>query len=313
MADAKNFSPWLLLGILLVGGLGIWYWSQRATPRMGDVAGPGGGAPIQSHRSFSLQAVGARDYAAGVAVPYAFMIVDDQGQTVKDFAITHEKKMHVIIVRHDLKNFQHLHPEFDEASGHFMLPEVRFPEGGTYRIFADFAPLAAQRDAHGQPLAVTVSEDVDVAGPASSAGVVDTQRRSFVTNGHAVTLATVPTSPRSGETVRLRFMVQENGRAVTTLEPYLGALGHVVVIHQGDLEYIHTHPVTEQQAADGVVEFEVVFPTAGTYKLFGQFQDKGVVLTSEFGVTVEQGVDGDHSMEGGEMMEHMMGGEMMAH
>lgn len=299
----------VLIGALVL--FGVWYGQRQAPPQeMGEMGS------IQSHRSFEVRAVGARDYMAGAAAPYMFEIVDDEGTVVKDFAVTHEKLMHVIVVRHDLTQFQHVHPEFDKTSGTFTLPALTFAEGGTYRIFADFAPLSAQRDAHGQPLQVVLFEDIAVQRSASAAVPINTQQRTFVTDGYTFTLATVPGSPRSGETVRLRFVAQEGGRTLTNLETYLGALGHVVVLRQGDLEYLHTHPVTERQAADGIVEFEVTFPTAGTYKVFGQFQHGGKVLTSEFGVAVEQGAGEEHNMDGDmmEMMEHMMPeGEMMSH
>ena len=40
----------------------------------------------------------------------AFRIADDRGRTVRDFDVEHTKRMHVIVVRRDMKGFQHVHP-----------------------------------------------------------------------------------------------------------------------------------------------------------------------------------------------------------
>jgi hypothetical protein len=40
-----------------------------------------------------------------------FRIVDEHGETVRDFDVEHTKRMHLIIARRDLTGFQHLHPE----------------------------------------------------------------------------------------------------------------------------------------------------------------------------------------------------------
>ncbi len=47
---------------------------------------------------------------AGVREHFAFRIVDGHGETVRDFAIEHTKRLHLIAVRRDLTGFQHLHP-----------------------------------------------------------------------------------------------------------------------------------------------------------------------------------------------------------
>ena len=46
--------------------------------------------------------------------------------------------------------------------------------------------------------------------------------------------------------------------------------------HQGDLAYLHAHPLADQPAG---LEFGVAFPTARAYRLFLQFQHEGRVRT----------------------------------
>ena len=40
-----------------------------------------------------------------------------------------------------------------------------------------------------------------------------------------------------------RVTVTRDGEPVTDLQPYLGAFGHLVAIRDGDLAYLHVHPL----------------------------------------------------------------------
>jgi len=70
------------------------------------------------------------------------------------------------------------------------------------------------------------------------------------------------------------------------LEPYLGAWSHMLAASDDLIDMIHDHPVV----ADGgpQMQFNVIFPRARTYKLWVQFQRKGVVNTAEFNVPVSE-------------------------
>jgi hypothetical protein len=82
------------------------------------------------------------------------------------------------------------------------------------------------------------------------------------------------TTARPGEDSQLEFAVTRNGRHVQ-LQDYLGAKGHLVALRQGDLAYLHAHPDADS------TKFMATFPTAGTYRLFLQFQvDAGVHTTA---------------------------------
>ena len=72
-------------------------------------------------------------------IVFRYNITDNKGTIVKDFAVDHEKLMHLIVVRHDLQDFQHLHPSINKNTGEFTIP-VTFPNNGNYRLYADFIP-----------------------------------------------------------------------------------------------------------------------------------------------------------------------------
>ena len=68
---------------------------------------------------------------------------------------------------------------------------------------------------------------------------------------------------------------------MTDLQPYLGAFGHLVALRDGDLAYLHVHPVDSDEAA---IRFVAEYPSAGTYRLFLDFAHDGVVRTASFTV-----------------------------
>lgn len=238
---------------------------------------------------------------------YSFSIVDDKGNTLKDFAITHTKPMHVIVVRKDLVYFQHIHPEYNQETGVFTLKDLTFPADGLYRIFADFAPANSKQDAMGMASAITLSEGVAVGKIEKyKPQTIGTGETSKTFDGYQVSLNTHGT-PMSGQENMLMFTLMQNGKPVTNLEPYLGALGHSVILREDTLDFIHAHPVEDVNAKQtGNVDFMVDFPEAGKYKVFTQFQINGKVTTTNFVISVSKGEAGQ-SMESMNMsgMNHM--------
>ena len=85
--------------------------------------------------------------------------------------------------------------------------------------------------------------------------------------------------------------MQRDGRPVTDLQPYLGAYGHLVVLRDGDLAYLHVHPAAPQDGttpAQGPhVRFVTTAPSAGTYRLFLDFRHGSVVRTAAFTVVID--------------------------
>ena len=84
---------------------------------------------------------------------------------------------------------------------------------------------------------------------------------------------------RIGSAQPLFVTVTAQGRPAQ-LEPYLGAFGHLVVMREGDLGYVHVHP--EEQLVDGKVKFWLAAPGPGRYRMFFDFQVAGTVHTAEW-------------------------------
>lgn len=73
--------------------------------------------------------------------------------------------------------------------------------------------------------------------------------------------------------------VRRDGEVVTT-EPYLGAAGHLVALRDGDMAYLHVHPLDDELS--GPVRFAIEVPSSGTYALFFDFLLDGEVRTARF-------------------------------
>lgn len=291
--NTRHILAALVAGAILIGGAAVWKNGQRQS------------VPIQSHRTYHLESDAAgKTYGVQSPSEYSFKVVDERGNTLKDFALTHTKQMHVIVVRKDLAYFQHVHPEFDAATGVFTLGGLSFPADGPYRIFADFAPSNGQKDAMGMPLAVTLSEDVKAGDSAKyAAQSLGSEENIKTFDGYEVSLG-ARGMLTSGSDSMLMFSISQNGKPITNLEPYLGAFGHSVILREGNLDFIHAHPMEDVNSRQtGTVDFMVDFPEAGNYKIFTQFQRGGKVFTTDFVVSVAQGSASSSNMSG---MDHSM-------
>jgi hypothetical protein len=94
-----------------------------------------------------------------------------------------------------------------------------------------------------------------------------------------------PGAAAAGQETALAFNVTRGGRPVT-LQPYLGARGHLVALRSTDLAYLHVHPTGATGASAGDVRFATEFPTTGRYRLFLQFKHDGRVRTAAFTANV---------------------------
>jgi len=145
---------------------------------------------------------------------------------------------------------------------------------GTWRLFADFVPTAV-----GEKL--TLGADLAVPGEYVPAPL-PAETATAEVDGYTVTL-TGHLEP--GEESELTLTVSRDGRPVTDLQPYLGASGHLVVLRDGDLAYLHAHPLDDGSAGPDV-RFATTAPTVGNYRLFLDFKHGDVVRTAAFTVEV---------------------------
>lgn len=207
---------------------------------------------------------------AGQPVTLHMMVHAADGTMVRDFETVHEKKLHLIIVRAGLDHFAHVHPDLD-AAGNVTIRHT-FPVGGTYWLYADHKPLGKEE--------TTAVAEIRVAGDAPPTPPLTPNVPGDVT-GDGLGAHVDVSNPKAGSATPITFQVKDpTGKPVTDLQPYLGAMGHLVVLSADGKEYVHAHPADgPAQAPDGLVAFDAHFSKAGTYKAWGQFQRAGQVYT----------------------------------
>ncbi|GAB3248368.1 hypothetical protein [Nocardioides dilutus] len=204
--------------------------------------------------------------------PLMFTVVGPDGEPVRAYDEAHERDLHLIVVRRDLTGFQHLHPTLDPASGEWSTTVALEP--GSWRVLADFVPAGGDQ--------VVLGADLVAEGPGSSAPLGEDALVASV-DGYEVTL---DASPVAGEETPVVATVRRDGLPVTDLGDYLGEPGHLVVLRDGDLAYIHGHPAGAAGAGP-TVPFAVTFPSAGRYRLFLEFEHAGAVHAAAFTLSVE--------------------------
>ena len=254
----------------------------HATPDSSEAAPMPEGLAI-AQDGYTLETLTAPNQA-GVPGELAFRIVGPTGAAVTAFTPTHDKPLHLIVVRRDQSGFQHLHPVMD-AAGVWRIPLTR--EAGDHRILVDFAP-------DGRSEAMTLGSDLHVAGDYQPRPLPAPSTTATTPDGYLVTLqgALVP-----GTASPLTLSVSKDGAPITDLQPYLAAYGHLVALRSGDLAYLHVHP--DGAPGDGVtpagpeVRFAAEVPTAGAYRLYLDFAHQGAVHTAEFTTTAGSSSPGD--------------------
>jgi hypothetical protein len=239
----------------------------------------------------------------------------------------HEKLAHVFLARADsLDAFAHLHPAMPDANTFAMsLPSL---PAGRYRIYADVV------HENGMQRTLTDSVTIDPSIAAERAASLDRDDAWF--DGRASRVATTtsaplgdgatiewtgPLHPAAGDVGVLRFALADASGRSLAVTPYLGMLGHAVVIRRDGGVFIHLHPSgTSSMASElafairnrgdttaagrlkmghamaidssitpkrlDAISFPYAFPSPGSYRVWVQLRVAGAVRTAAFDVDV---------------------------
>ena len=265
-----------LVGLAVVFAVSVWI-GNAVGPREATMTAaqelPGG---LQSTQDGYTLALGESIATAGPDVPLQFRILSPTGAPVKRYVETHEKLLHLIVVRNDLAVFQHVHPTLG-PDGTWNV-QLNLARAGDYRVFADFMPSGGPALTLGANLHVAGKYDPQPLPPPSATSEVD---------GFTVKLSGTPNANAAS---MLTLSVSRDGKPVDDLQPYLGAYGHLVAVRASDLAYLHVHPMGEPgdgtTASGPDIVFHTTFPSTGAYRLFLDFRHGDVVRTAAFTVNV---------------------------
>lgn len=173
--------------------------------------------------------------------------------------VEHEKKIHFILVSDDLSWFDHIHPEYT-ADGSYKV-DTKFPAPGKYKAFADYKPTGGSH--------VVDKIDITVAGTAPAAKKFTEQKLSGTTGRYSFELQPEDGKLETGKSLHIKGIIKRDGKEIdaNTLDNYLGAKGHFVLISLNEKEYLHVHPGVEA----GRFDLHTTIEKPGTYRGWIQF------------------------------------------
>jgi hypothetical protein len=286
----NNMTRYIIVFIILIaalaGGFYLYSSTQKEKSNSQQTGGhrttTGGHQPVtQGQRSYEPEITSdTTNIKPNQPIKFSYKIKNDKGEILKNYEIAHEKIMHFILVRKDLQNFQHIHPDFNQDSGEFTV-NITFPTDGPYRLFPDFTPA----EDNPQKLPVTVYHDINVGDMSKYQAepvVPDTKIKKTV--GDYQITYNLPAEIMMRNEITYSLSIEKNGQPITDLENYLGALGHSVILKEETLAFIHTH--AGETGTGPKIEFSTSFPESGIYKIFTQFQDQKKVITTDYVVNV---------------------------
>ncbi|MBD0362706.1 MAG: hypothetical protein ICV55_08060 [Coleofasciculus sp. C3-bin4] len=214
------------------------------------------------------------------SVPLVIEVRDKDGKAIANFDKFQEKLMHLIVVSDDLQYFNHIHPTY-KGNGRFEV-QTNFPYPGSYTLFSDYKPA-------GKSEQVSVLK-AQVPGKSPAPSKIDLTTTKTLGNTKA-NLKLSQTPIKTGKEVNLIFHLQDaaSNQPLNDLQPYLGERGHLVILKQSsplsEADYIHAHALKDTPADE--VHFITNFPTPGKYKLWGQFNRNGKIVTADYWVNVK--------------------------
>ena len=256
--------------------------STQKTDAIGDMQH---GAAMKAHAG-KYKSVDAHLYAIKFNQPAAqtgqeatleFKITEkDSQKQITELEIVHEKPMHVVLVRNDLKHFDHIHPILNDGAwviGH------TFTAAGEYRIWIDFTKDMMQH---------VVDFDLSVSGKQEA----EEQDKLYGLQVKFITPEKIP--PNAG--VKLDFVVTDStGKPIPITEKFLAANAHLITIDESLKEFEHAHDMDFDN--DNVLSFIQSFSESGKYKAWVQFYFDGKVRTASFDFSVSEDMPSQHNME----------------
>lgn len=241
---------------------------------------------------------GEAEAGKDVSLSFTPKIKDKENEQVP-LDVEHEKKIHLIIVSNDLSWFDHIHPEFN-SDGSYKVSE-KFPTGGNYFLFADYKPTGGEHTVDKIELAVK--------GKAATEKKFTADKLSATVGGYTISLESETGDFSTNHLTHINAKLTKAGKPVdpNTLENYLGAKAHVVMISVADKQYMHVHPEVE----NGAFDLHTTFEKTGVYRAWFQFQSEGKVLIADFVINVTEGKAHDETGHAKEEMKDMKGMEGM--
>lgn len=193
---------------------------------------------------------------------------DKAGNPVNELEVNHEKLLHLIIVDESLQKYYHVHPE-QTGKGEFKIGNM-LPEG-FYKAYIDMKPKNLEY--HVEPVSFVVGTPSE---STEKVALKPDKELTKIVDGEPVTLKM--SSFEVNKPVTLAFDLDKSN-----LAPYLGAMGHVVILDETGQKFLHVHPANDEDPV-----FATEFQQPGIYKIWAEFKQNGKVRAFPFVVEIKE-------------------------
>lgn len=218
----------------------------------------------------------AGEVVVGETTPLRFRVIrQPQGELVDDLQVEHEKLMHVIGVRDDLREFIHIHPQ--RVSPGLWQVNYAFTYAGKYQLWSDIK--------HRGVVYSFAQPPIKVAGAAVHPSAEKIPKLEDTKAGFRISLE-MPGELIAGQTNLFLVKIHNPEGTQIGTEFFLGALMHVVVIKDDLSVYAHGHAGNHLKGERDLY-FNQVFPERGNYKIFAQFRPLKTKLSPDEAILAE--------------------------
>lgn len=235
----------------------------------------------------------ARPVVAGRPTTLSFTIQQASGKPLTSYRTCCEPHQGVdlIIVRSDDSHVQYDDSDIS-ANGKITQPVV-FPTPGRYRIVVDAYP---KQTSPTSPINFQLFTWVTVRGPYRPR-TVPPFRATDIADGYRFQIQGRPRL-KAIQASFLTIKVLDPAGRKAVFRTWRGALAHAIYIHEGSLDYFHTHVcspgalyctsvlgaarVTGSSATPGLLKVGVLLPAPGTWRMFLLTSIDGHYLTAPF-------------------------------
>jgi hypothetical protein len=201
---------------------------------------------------------------------------------------------HFFIVRDDFATFEALNPDQDVTTGTLLKTVTDLDPAHRYYLYADTIPTGMTQ----QGFRFVLQGDVPAA--AATAASIGASTPTVTVGQYTITADTVTLAANTP--AKFKMTVRENGKVSGTIQPYLGADGHVVLVNTRTLAYANLYVLPQgigetkaMQAAQGgnpqsgpYMQVSLPALPAGTYKMWLQFRGSATkIFTAPFTIVVQ--------------------------
>ncbi|MFZ1522462.1 MAG: hypothetical protein WAS94_00375 [Candidatus Saccharimonadales bacterium] len=196
-----------------------------------------------------------------------FSILNQTGEVQKQFVQKDTKMAYIFLLRTDINKLTILEPEYNVATGEFIVKNYNFGADANYRMFVNFK-AQQMRNTLFEQHEITIKTDITVGNKALyKVEAFGDVRASEILDGVTINLDGWREGKGLNRSVVLSF--NKGGTAFKDAKSLNDMAARVYAFRQGgmDLAFINSEQIVKDKDT-GDIKFNILFPKEGIYKLF---------------------------------------------